>query len=94
MLNRPRNTKEMSCLFVRLNEDLRKMAKNPMSRTPAINIRDEVRNNGGQRSSVHFPSEKTVDQVAYIIMIVKIDMRCSIQTIFIRVKRSLSYSIM
>lgn len=78
----------MSCRFVRLKDDLRKMAKNPVRSIPASNMREEVRNRGGQLSKVHFPREKTVDQVAYIRMIVKIDMRSRLPEVFIRVKLS------
>jgi hypothetical protein len=43
--------------------------------TPAKSILEAVKKRGGQCSKVIFPMEKTLDQVAYIKITIKIDMR-------------------
>lgn len=67
-------------------------AKNPVRSIPASSIREAVKNRGGQLSSVHFPKEKTVDQVAYIRIMVKIDIGNRLPGFFSRVK--LSYALL
>ena len=74
MLNRPRRPKRPHCLKLKRKE-VRRRAKKPRSRTPARSIREAVRNRGGETSKVIFARGNTLDQMAYIKMRIKIDIR-------------------
>ena len=64
-----------NCLRLILNAERRRKARNPSNKTPASNMRAAVKNRGGEISNVHFPSAKTLDQVAYKKITRAIDMR-------------------